>query len=338
MLTLRENLLESLKKDGKPQYLNNHFTMLKGIAGDPCFKLIRGNRIRGTYSYDAWGTYIRFEESDPAAVPIITDENKVIKDIEHWKDYVKVPDLMAKCSEGWETAIENAKAIDREKYLSMVVMGTGIFEQLHMLMTFEDTLVNLIDESVEDEMFELIDAIFNYRLTYMKLVCENLHPDLIVSHDDWGSKTGMFFSLETWRKFFKEPYRKLYEYLHSQGVIVMHHSDTYLDPFIEDMAEIGVDICQGVLTTNDIKAACSKVGDRMLIMGGIDSIIDREDATEEEIRREVRRACEEYGDLPGFWPGMTYGGPGCIYPHVEPILIDEINKYNKEKYNVTIDL
>ena len=31
--------------------------------------------------------------------------------------------------------------------------------------------------------------ICEYRLTYMKLVVEHLHPDCIVSHDDWEQKT-----------------------------------------------------------------------------------------------------------------------------------------------------
>ena len=141
---------------------------------------------------------------------------------------------------------------------------------------------------------------------------------------------------ETWRELFKEPYRRLYDYLHEQGVIVMHHGDSYMEPVVEDMAEIGVDIWQGVLPSNDIKAVSEKVGDRMLLMGGIDSVIDRAYATEEEIRKETRRACEEYGDLKGFWPGITYGGPGTIYPHVEETVIDEINKYNMEKYGVAI--
>ena len=39
-----------------------------------------------------------------------------------------------------------------------------------------------------EAMHELIDVICEYRLTYMKLVVEHLHPDCIVSHDDWGAK------------------------------------------------------------------------------------------------------------------------------------------------------
>ena len=258
----------------------------------------------------------------------------MIKDVAEWQKYVKVPDLTGKCSEGWEEALEAKSKIDQEKYLTMVVMGTGIFEQLHMLMTFEDTLMNFLLEP--EAMHELIDVICEYRLTYMKLVVEHLHPDCIVSHDDWGAKDSLFMSPEVWREFFKEPYRRLYDYLHSQGVIVMHHADSYLEPIVEDMAEIGVDIWQGVLNTNNIAAISQKVGDRMLLMGGIDSVIDREDATEEEIRKETRRACEEYGNLKGYWPGITYGGPGTIYPHVEEIVIDEINRYNEERFGVSV--
>ena len=93
MLTPKQNLLETLKKDGKPECLCNSLTMFRTIPGDPCFKLLRGNRVRGTNSYDQWGTYIMFPEDAPAAVPYVTEENQVIKDITEWKKYVKVPDL-----------------------------------------------------------------------------------------------------------------------------------------------------------------------------------------------------------------------------------------------------
>lgn len=335
MLTPKENLLETLKFDkGHPECLCNSFTMMKPIGGDPVFQLIRGNRIRGTESIDAWGTHISFPEDAPAAIPIVTPENQVIKDISEWKNYVHVPDLIGKCSTGWETAIANKAKIDQDRYLTCVIMGTGIFEQMHMLMTFEDTLTSFLEEP--EAVHELIDTICTYRYTYMKLIVDHLKPDLIISHDDWGAKNSLFFSPETWREFFKEPYRRLYDYLHSEGVIVMHHGDSFMQPIVEDMADIGVDIWQGVLNTNDIPLISEKVGHRMLLMGGIDSVIDRADATEEEIRTETRTALHKYGSLKGYWPGMTYGGPGTIYPEVEEIIIDEINRYNELTYGVYI--
>ena len=143
-------------------------------------------------------------------------------------------------------------------------------------------------------------------------------------------------SPETWREFFKEPYRKLYSYLHENGVIVMHHGDSYMEPIAEDMAEIGVDIWQGVLPTNDIVGLSKRLDGRMTLMGGIDSVIDRNDASEEEIRNETRRALNEYGNLKNFIPSMTYGGPGTIRPDVEDIIIDEIAKYNMERFGVSL--
>ena len=83
-----------------------------GYSRDPVFKYIRGNRVRGTNSYDPWGTYILFPEDAPAAVPLVTPENQVIKDVAEWKKYVKIPDLAAHCSQGWEDAIAARDAID----------------------------------------------------------------------------------------------------------------------------------------------------------------------------------------------------------------------------------
>ena len=329
MLTPRQNFLETIKRDGKPDRLPACFTAIKPIGGDPVFQYVRGNRIRGTDSYDRWGTFISFPESQPAAVPIVTPQNQVVQDIEHWRDYVKVPDLRANCSDGWETAIKNRDAIDREQYLTATVMGTGIFEQLHMLMTFEDTLTGLL--IYPDEMHELIDAVYEYRLEYMKLIVENLHPDCIVSHDDFGSRSSLFMSVPTWREFFKEPYRKLYKYLHENGVMVIHHSDSFVEPIARDMAEIGTDVLQGVIPTNDIVKMTRELDGAMAIMGGIDSVIDRPDSTEDEIRAEARRCLNEYGALPHFIPSVTYGGPGTLFPHVEPIILDEIEKYNSGK-------
>ena len=332
MLSKKQNFLETIRPNGKPDRLCACYTAFKPIGGDPVFQFVRGNRIRGTDSIDRWGTYIAFPEDQPAAVPIVTPENQVVQDIEEWKEYVKVPDLVANCSEGWEIAQANKAAVDQNEYLTMTVMGTGIFEQLHMLMTFEDTLCNLL--MYPDEMHELIDVITEYRLQYMKLIVENLHPDAILSHDDWGSENSMMMAPETWREFFKEPYRKLYKYLHDNGVLVIHHSDSFLEPIVEDMAEIGIDVWQGVLPSNDIVKISKQLNGRMALMGGINSVIDRIDVSEEEIKAEVKRCLTEYGNLPNFIPSITYGGPGTIFQDVEPVIINEIEHWNNKYYGV----
>ena len=72
----------------------------------------------------------------------------------------------------------------------------------------------------------------------------------------------------------------------------------------------------------------------MTLMGGIDATIDREDAQEEEIRADVRRACSTYGPAGHFIPCMTYGLAGTIYPKTDEIIADEIEAYNREIYHI----
>ena len=101
MLSPKENLLETIRNGGRPERLPVCFTPFRPIGGDPVFQFVRGNRVRGTNSYDRWGTYISFPEDQPAAIPIVTPENQVIQNIEEWRQYVTVPDLRANCSQGW---------------------------------------------------------------------------------------------------------------------------------------------------------------------------------------------------------------------------------------------
>ena len=100
------------------------------------------------------------------------------------------------------------------------------------------------------------------------------------------------------------------------------------------MVDLGIDVWQGVLNTNNIAALQKQLNGRMTLMGGIDSIIDRPDSTEEEIRANVRKVCEDFGPGGHFIPSITYGLPGSLYPHVTPIVMDEISKYNKEVYGI----
>lgn len=330
MLTAKENLLETLKKDGKPDRLVNQYEAFVPVMNDPLSVYTRGNRVRGTTSTDRWGTQILFPEDAPGPMPHVTEDNKVCPDVTEWKKYVKVPDLVANCSTGWEAALESAAKVDRDKQMVMGFMGTGIFEQCHFLMGFEDTLVNLLLEP--DDMHDLVDVVAEYRFQYAKLLVDNLKPDVILSHDDWGSKNSLFMKPDIWREYFKEHYRRIYGYMKDHGVMVIHHADSYLEPIVEDMAEIGVDIWQGVLPENDILKIQKVLDGRMALMGGIHSTIDRQDSKEEEIRADVRYVCDTYGVGGHFIPCMTYGLTGTIYPHVDEIIKDEINQYNKEHF------
>ena len=326
MQTPKEIFLELLKPNGRPERVLKQYEALHMCLNDPINTYLRGNRRRGTVSRDRWGTTISFPADAPGAIPVHTDDLTVCPDVTHWEETVHAPDLAANCAAGWEDCRAAARSAAGEEKLLAGFMGTGIFEQCHFLMGFENTLTALYEHP--DEMHRLIDYITDYRLGYVKLLIDNLHPDVIFSHDDWGTKDALFMHPDMWRAFFKEPYRRFYGYIRSRGCIAIHHADSYLVPIVEDMAEIGIQVWQGVLPENDIPALQRHLQGKLVLMGGIGAAIDRSDATAGEVcdytRRTLRTCC------PGghFIPSITYGLPGAVYPHIDRYIDETIDAYN----------
>ena len=333
MLSIRENFFETLKKGGKPDRLVNMWEPFE-LNPDPLLMYTIGNRAPGTDSRDRFGTLITWPEGQVSGMPHVTKDDKVVPDVCEWRKYVNVPDLAGECTDGWEEARAAQEKIRESGKLSMSLAITGVFEQLHFLMGFEDMLENFLLEP--EAMMELCDVIGDYRTTYMKLLVENLKPDVVLSHDDWGSKHSLFVSPAVWREFIKPQYEKCYKVLKDAGVIIMHHADSFCEHIIEDMVDIGIDIWQGALPENDLVRLQKELDGRMVMMGGCDmSKIDLPDSTEDVIRAETRRACETYSPLGYFIVSFTYGGPGdVIFKHVDPIMADEIAAFNKEKFGV----
>ena len=336
MMTAKEIFLELLKPDGQPDRLLRQYEALHMCLGDPINTYLRGNRKRGTVSVDRWGTTISFPEDAPGPMPVTHDGLAVCPDVTRWRETVHAPDLAANCTEGWEAVRQQAREACGQEKLLAGFMGTGIFEQCHFLMGFEDTLTALYEHP--QEMHELIEYITEYRLGYVKLLIDNLQPDVIFSHDDWGTKNALFMQPEMWREFLKEPYRRFYGYIRSRGCIAVHHADSYLAPIVEDMAELGIQVWQGVLPENDIPALQRQLRGRLVLMGGMGAAIDRADASPEEIRDYAKNVLASCGPLGHFIPSITYGLAGTVYPHVDRYIDEAIDGYNRQVHLPKFDL
>ena len=336
MQTPKEIFLELLKPDGKPERILKQYEALHMCLYDPINAYLRGNRRRGTTSRDRWGTTISFPEDAPGATPLHGDGLTVCPDITRWREYVRAPDIAANCTEGWEECRAKARAAAGDEQLVAGFMGTGIFEQCHFLMGFENTLTALYEHP--EEMHELIEYITEYRLRYVQLLIDNLQPDVIFSHDDWGTKSALFMKPDMWRAFFKEPYRRFYGYIRSRGCIAIHHADSYLADIVDDMADIGIQVWQGTLPENDIPALQRRLKGRLVLMGGMGAAIDRADATPEEITVYAEKTLRDCCPGGHFIPSITYGMPGAVYPHIDQYIDLAIDRYNAELHMPHFDL
>ena len=96
------------------------------------------------------------------------------------------------------------------------------------------------------------------------------------------------------------------------------------------MIDMGIDIWQGTMSSNNIRELIEKYGGQITFMGGIDSAsIDRPDWTPELVDKEVRRVCQENGTK-YFIPCLTQGLGISTFPGVYEATSEVIEKISKE--------
>jgi hypothetical protein len=323
----KEQFMSALKNEQPPKWMGYAFNAFPQsqfhVVLDP-ISIWDILFISGENVLDNWGVNHRFLPGDPGIIPMVNDQNKVIKDVTKWRDYVHFPEIPEL---DWSDAKKSADEVRARGELVMVPTFRGLFERAHCLMTFEDVLIYMYEEP--EAMYELFGAYTEWKLKVVEQIIDNIQPDIIHSHDDWGSKTQLFFSPAKFRELLKPHYAKLYSYIKKRGVLVQHHADCYCTGLENDMVDLGVDMWQGVLPSNNIPLIQKNTGGKLLLMGGLDqALIDQADVTEDVVRAEVRRAIDEYAPGGAFLPCI--GRLECLNAWVTPVVIDECNRYGAE--------
>ena len=275
---------------------------------------------------DAWGVSWLWLTGSVAQTPYVTAENKALRDVNAWRETVVFPPL-----DGfdWTPFKRFVASIDRTEYLTMCMVTGGLFERSHYLMGFEDALCNYVENP--ESMYELLGAIADWKIGHIERIIDNLNPDVVHYHDDWGNKANLFLHPDVWRAIIKPHHGRIVDAVKRRGLLFMHHADCFCEPIAEDMAEMGIDIWQGVIPQNDILAIQRQLNGRMALIGGIDApIIDTPDWDEREIRQEIRRCIDTYCPNGRFIPCIPNITP--LFEEVETIYHDELTRYGKDFY------
>ncbi len=326
MLTVRENLIETIN-GGKPDRFVNQYEPFKLIFNP--FRVKSASPQYGEMNIvNAWGVTNSWPEGTPGRFPVHTPEKIVVKDITKWREYVKAPSVRFS-EEDWEPFIKQAQEIDRSEYFVTASVIPGIFEQCHYLCEIQQTLINFYEEP--EHMKELIEYITDWECELAEEICKNLRPDALFHHDDWGTQISTFISPEMFEEFLLPSYKRLYGLYKSLGVeVIVHHSDSYAATLVPYMIEMGIDIWQGVINTNNIPELIKEYGGQISFMGGIDSAsVDYEGWTKDVIRKEVQKTCDENGKL-FFIPNASQGLNLSTFPGVYETISEEIDNYSKK--------
>ena len=331
MLTAKENLRETVR-GGNPDRVVNQYEAVSLVMHPAALSRKRPQQGQGPI-VNGWGVTEDFPENSPAPFPVHTPDKIVVKDIESWKEYVKAPPTKFS-QELWDVAKGMFDAVDGTKAYKAAFIAPGLFEQCHNLCSMEEALMNYLISP--DEMHDLIKYLTDWELEVAEGICSNLHPDALFHHDDWGSERNSFLSPDVFAEFFLEPYKKIYGYYHDHGVeLVFHHSDCYCANLIPTMIEMGIDVWQGCMKSNNVPELIKQYGGQISFMGEIDNKqVDFQGWTQADCEKAAREAIELCGTK-YFIPCITQGGPGSLFPGAYDGVTDAIDRYNRETYGFT---
>jgi len=287
-------------------------------------------KIKGRITHSAWGHIYEWKEDEPGAIPRTEPGNRVIEDLEEWEKDLHRPSLKTLDSE-WDQVREASAAIDTTQIIRSIFMAPGTFEYSHHFLDFQEALMGFL--MYPDEMHGVIDTIVDWRIDFMEEIFKHV-PDIecVFAHDDWGSRTSTFMSVDTFDEFLLPGYKQLYgeHAKKDHGCMVVHHSDTYGETLLDEMVEMGMDVWEGCLPTNNYEMLQKRITDenlKFVLWGGMDSLVfDRDDSTEEEVRNHVAEQCAKY-TAGGHWiPSVNDGLPLILHQEMYDVITDEINK------------
>lgn len=325
MLSIKENLLETMKKGGHPdRYVNGwEFVHLLIPSG---YYMGDYPHAPGMQGYDQFGVLWSFPEGQMGPFPVHDEAHRVLKDITKWREVVHKPHIPDDPG-FWGMLKGIAAQADPENQFICPLQTQGIFERLHALMGIEDTMCNFYEEP--EEMHALIDFLAEIELDFAKVMVEKLGITGVVHHDDWGSVDSTFMSPAMFEEFILPAYKKIYGYYKEHNVLIIHHNDGFSATLVPAMIEMGIDIWQGVMPSNNIPELIEKYEGQITFMGEIETRdVDMPDWTQEAVRAEVERVltkCPPHS----FIPALTAGVPMSHFPGVDAAVAEEIARWNE---------
>lgn len=231
--------------------------------------------------------------ADTGYQAIADPKEQFMEDVTEWESLVHFPDLEAM---DWKGAAErDLKDVDPTKV--QVVFGMeGNYLRLCSMMGMVDTLMAFLEEP--ESVYAFFEAYTDFRIKVVEKIAQYYHPDIFVDGDDICSATGPFFSREVYDELIKPFEMKLGKAITDTGMILEHHICGKCESLIPDLIERGTTIWQMGQIMNDVPGIQKKYGDKLLIDGGWDSIgpHNSENATEDQIRGEVRRCIDTYAE------------------------------------------
>jgi uroporphyrinogen decarboxylase len=190
----------------------------------------------------------------------------------------------------------------------MGIVECTVFEMAWNLVGLEPFLADMA--LGRDYVGPLLDMVTEYSIGIGLRLIE-LGADAMLTGDDLGMEIGPMISLEMWRKWLKPRLQRVLDAYRraSPDVLLVYHTCGSVLPFIDELAEIGVQVLNPIqVTAQGMNAARLKraYGDRLAFCGGVDQRRVLPHGSSGEVEEEVRRRIAELGPGGGYLLAPTH--------------------------------
>lgn len=267
-------------------------------------------------TYDEWGClWVRSETENMGQVKGHPLADWQALDGFRWPD----PDDPA-LYEGMEARFEGSEG----KYVTTGIFML-LFERLHTLRGFENTLADLYLERERIEM--LADRVVEYDLAIMGNIAGRFPGRIhgFTFTDDWGTEQATFISPALWDEFFKPRYKRIFDAAHRAGWHVWMHSCGKVNALLEGLIEIGLD----VINLQQPRAlGIEEIGQRYRGRICFETLCDIQHTLPfkgaAEIREEARLLLEQWSTPAGGFILSDYGDGAAIgvEPEKKQVMLD----------------
>lgn len=332
-LTPKENFLRVLKGE-IPESVPLHNMGVVGYNNEATIKLVGPSLFDETHlgsfpngTVDIWG--VRYIATESTGFGCIPEPGKImldVDDLDHWRDFIKVPELpenidwemMAK--KDWEKA-----RIDHNQSAAMAVIGVMPFQQLVSFMGFEGALMSFYEDP--DAVKEILQCMVDLYLPICKATVQYYTMDCVYLLDDTASALNPFISKEMYQEFLLPVYKTLTKPFRDEGIPIQFHNCGRCEDFLDDMVDFGVKVWDPAQTMNDLRGIKQNYGRDLVLAGCFDwkppttwPVVD-----EEYVRNLVRTTVDTFA------PGGAYMGRASALGVPGDTVIEQVNQWLSEE-------
>ncbi len=314
--SVRENYIRCVKGE-QPWWMPAYFFESNTVWPDA----IEEHPVPEVNGFDWWGVDWFMEENIGGM--ITKPGTRTISDFANWKEELEWPDLSLVDFKADGEKIQKTLDPDRPHIYECV---EGIFERLHELIPFQESLYAFYDEP------ELLEEFFEKMADYKIESCGKIFEyygqiDGVLYHDDWGTQRDGFFSKEMYDTQIMPATTRFLKYLKDQGKFIELHSCGKNIGYVPEMIEMGIDMWTPQDLINEPDLLYEKYGDQMTFSFMLH--IDPKD-DESEIRKKVRDYVDRYGAK---GRAMCWISTDFSDPRQDEWARDELYNYSLEYYN-----